>query len=164
MASECRVCKLLKEKPKYLLYEDSEYIAILDPNPHIDGQTILVDKQHGPGFAFLNDQEYTSLFAESCMRIMKEISPAFSAKTMHVIMGNDKDGHPFATFYPDYGMKNKKFAEIMNSRNPRFRNYFDYVEYLSTFEGPKATEEELSSIYKVITKRLKPNPDSNYAG
>lgn len=43
----CIFCKIINgEAPCYKLYEDREFLAILDAFPHVEGQTLIISKNH----------------------------------------------------------------------------------------------------------------------
>ena len=46
-------CKIVKgEIPAFKIYEDRNFIAILDIYPNIKGQTLIISKEHRSGYAF----------------------------------------------------------------------------------------------------------------
>ena len=61
---DCVFCKIVAgEIPSEKVWEDSEYLAILDQFPVCDGQTLVISKVHKPSYVFgLSDNEVKDVY------------------------------------------------------------------------------------------------------
>ena len=62
--SDCIFCQIIEGKiPSYKIYEDNDYIAILDIFPNTKGMTLVIPKQHFDSYAFeMPDDTYAKFF------------------------------------------------------------------------------------------------------
>ena len=64
----CIFCKIVKgEIPSVKIWEDKNYLAILDINPNVEGMTLVIPKKHFDSYVFeMKDKEYCE-FKDSCI-------------------------------------------------------------------------------------------------
>lgn len=84
--NDCLFCKILEgDLPAYRIWENQEFLAILDINPNTPGHTLLLPKVHLPYVFDLEENLYSSLFATA-----KTLSPvlleATQAKRIGVVI------------------------------------------------------------------------------
>lgn len=62
---DCVFCKILTgEYSSYKLWEDDNYLAILDLFPAVDGQTLVISKKHLDSNIFnLDEQDYLGIYS-----------------------------------------------------------------------------------------------------
>ena len=59
---ECKLCELIKNNRKMLIYEDELVVAFLEPKPASAGHIILFSKEHSPIMENCNDKIMSHLF------------------------------------------------------------------------------------------------------
>jgi histidine triad (HIT) family protein len=144
---DCVFCKIAKgEIPSYKIYEDKNYLAILDRYPNTKGMTLVIPKKHIESYAFdMKKKDYVDLLLVA-KKVGKKLDKAFGTyRTALVLEGTEID-HVHVKLYPLYGMDSKSQQIVMN--NPTFFN--KYVGYLTTQHGPQASDNELKRIAKII--------------
>jgi len=90
MEKDCLFCKIIKgEIPAYKVYEDNDFLVILDINPVNLGHTLIIPKVH-----FVNIFDTPETTASQIGPIIKKISPAVKNGTkadgVNVIINNEK--------------------------------------------------------------------------
>jgi histidine triad (HIT) family protein len=126
--SKCIFCKIVAgEAPAYKIYEDKDHLAFLDLFPTAEGQTLVIPKKHLDSFfAKAEDEELASLMlaAKKVANIIVEKLPA--RRVILVFEGLDVN-HLHAKLFPN--------------------------REISPGLGPKASDSELESIQKRLTKQ-----------
>jgi diadenosine tetraphosphate (Ap4A) HIT family hydrolase len=147
----CIFCKIVKgEIPCEKIWEDNEFIAILDVFPNVKGMTLVIPKKHFDSYAFnMNDDEYCKLMIAS-KKVAKLLDKALKVKRTALVMEGLGVNHAHIKLYPIYGL-DKEFKEIWAKDTVFFKEYSGYI---STQLGPKATPEELKKIAEQIRKAL----------
>ena len=144
---DCIFCKIVKgEFDSAKLWEDENFLAVLDINPNTKGMTLVMPKKHFDSDAFLMpDDDYSNL-----MIAVKKVSAILrkGLKVNRVAMVAEGMGvnHVHIKLYPLYGIE-KEFKEIWAKEKVFFENYQGYI---STQLGPQANLEELKKIAEDI--------------
>lgn len=141
-------CMIVKgEVPSFKIYEDKNFIAILDLYPNIKGQTLVISKRHLSGYAFdLGDKDLGELIT-AVKRVSKLLEAKLSVKRVHVVFEGTGINHLHAKLYPAIGLK-QKYAEVWAKDKTYFNKYAGYV---TTLTGPKANQKELKRLQSKIT-------------
>lgn len=60
---DCIFCKIINgEIPAKKIYEDDNFIAILDVNPLVDGHTLVIPKKHFEDITEIDDETFKEAF------------------------------------------------------------------------------------------------------
>lgn len=73
---DCLFCKICEgEIPSFKVYEDNDFIAILDLSPATKGHVLLIPKEHAKTLEELSDDKASKLFiiAKKIIKAMKEV-------------------------------------------------------------------------------------------
>jgi len=63
MGTPCIFCEIVAgREPSYRVLEDDIHLAILDINPTVDGQTVVLTKSHRPSYVFEMDRDEYGAF------------------------------------------------------------------------------------------------------
>jgi diadenosine tetraphosphate (Ap4A) HIT family hydrolase len=129
--NECIFCKIIKgEVPSFKIWEDDEFLAILDINPNTKGMTLVLTKEHFDSDAFeMPDDVYQKLMLAS-KKVSKILKRGLRVKRVVMVMEGMGVNHAHIKLYPLYELKEGG---------------------ISTALGPKADFEEL----KQLAERLK---------
>ena len=139
----CVFCKIASgEFDSAKVWEDGEFLAILDLNPNCKGMTLVMTKKHYDSYAFeMPDDVYARLMS-ACKKVGKLLDEKLGvARTAMVIEGMGVN-HVHVKLYPMHGL-GREFRSMESAG----RAFFDaYPGYISTVLGPKA---ELSVLKKL---------------
>jgi histidine triad (HIT) family protein len=144
----CIFCKIIAGKlPSYKIYEDRNYIAMLDIFPNITGQTLVIPKKHLGSYAFkLSDAELKS-FITATKKVANILEKKLHVGRVHMVFEGTGVDHLHAKLYPAIGT-NEVFKQAMAEEHVFFGSYPGYV---TTLMGPKADENVLRKLQKRIT-------------
>ena len=144
-------CMMVKSKvAAFKIYEDKNFIAILDLYPNIKGQTLVISKRHLSGYVFdLNDKDLKELIT-AVKRVSKLLEAKLGVKRVHVVFEGTGINHLHAKLYPAIGLK-EKYAEVCAKEKKHFNKYEGYV---TTLTGPKANQKELKKLQNKLTNTL----------
>jgi histidine triad (HIT) family protein len=72
---DCIFCKIVKgEIPAYKVYEDDEFIAILDIFPNTEGMVLVITKKHYPSYVFDMPEDVYNRFLSVTRKVAKASS------------------------------------------------------------------------------------------
>ncbi len=141
--SDCIFCKIAKgEIDSAKIYEDENYVAILDLNPNTDGMTLVMPKKHFDSYAFeMPDKDYEKLMLVA-KKVGQLLDKKLGVKRTALVTEGMGVNHAHVKLYPMHGLS-EKFQELI----PPERVFFEkYQGYLSTKLGPKKDIEELKKL------------------
>jgi len=148
---DCIFCKIAKgEIPSIKIWEDNNFLAILDVMPNTEGMTLVIPKKHFDSDAFeMPDEDYTKLMLAS-KKVAKILEKGLKVKRVAMVMEGLGVNHVHIKLYPLHGLE-EKFKEMWAPK----KVYFDkYKGYLTTQTGPKKEIKELEKIAKKIKENL----------
>lgn len=144
---DCIFCKITSgEIPSYKVYEDEDFIGILDIFPNTKGMTLLIPKEHYDSYAFdMPDDVYTK-FLLTAKKLGKVMDKKLSVQRTALVMEGMGVNHVHIKLYPLHGL-GKDFKPMI----PEGEHYYEkYQGYLTTLLGPKANDEELREVQKIL--------------
>ena len=140
---QCPFCLMSENKIQTTkLYEDEDFLAVLEINPANNGHTILFPKRHIKSLVELNDQE-----TERLTKIIKKLVYSLSKLSEWI------------NILESEGQTDQKFDHLIINLIPRKKNDQVSVEW----QPKKATPEELEKVREQIVKnypveKSKPQP------
>ncbi|MDE1861199.1 MAG: HIT domain-containing protein [Candidatus Micrarchaeota archaeon] len=146
---DCIFCRIVEGKIEAVrIWEDSKHIAILDRNPNVEGQALVITKKHFDSYAFeMPDKDYGDLMRAS-KDVAKLLDRSFKVHRTAMVMEGLGINHIHIKLYPIHGLSSK-FSETW----PNDRVYFEkYEGYISTKLGPQKSIEELRKTAERIAK------------
>ena len=150
MVDNCIFCKIAKgEIPSAKIWEDSEFIAILDVNPNTKGMTLVLTKEHYDSYVFnMPASTYEKMMVASG-KVARLLEKALGVKRVAMVMEGMGVNHAHIKLYPLHGLT-EDFKEIW----PKDRIFFDkYEGYVSTQLGPQADSAELKKLADAIREK-----------
>lgn len=148
--SQCLFCRIVQKfEPAWIVWEDSAHIAFLTPFPNTPGVTVVATKMHRPSQVFeLADDEYHALCgaARLVARILERALCV--ARTALIAEGLGID-HAHLKLFPLHGVPYDRWVPI-NSDIKEFHS--QYQGYVSSHDGPRASDEELCRMANIIQK------------
>ena len=86
--NNCIFCKIVKgEIPAEKVYEDKEFIAILDINPVGEGHTLVIPKKHFDDLMSL-DKKISSNYLEVIQKVVKILIKKYKCEGFNVVLNN----------------------------------------------------------------------------
>lgn len=146
---DCIFCKIVAgTAPAHKIWENEKFIAFLSIFPNTPGFTVIASKKHLPSyFAENNDQDLSDLILAT-KQVAKLIDGAFEdvGRTGLIAEGFGVD-HLHFKLFPMHGTKDDNWKQHSSHIPIVFDKYEGYV---SSHNGPKASDEDLAAIAKKI--------------
>jgi len=146
----CIFCKIVAgDIEPVKIWEDEEFLAMLDINPNTKGMTLLLPKKHYDSYVFeMPDDSYQRFFL-TAKRIVKILEKGLDAKRVAMVMEGMGVNHAHLKLYPLFGLGDEFVAQ-----EPKDRIYFEnYEGYLTTQLGPQADFAELNKLAEEIRNK-----------
>jgi len=148
--SDCIFCKIAKgEVDSAKIWEDENFLAILDVNPNTKGMTLVLPKQHYDSYVFdMPENIYQQLMLVS-KKVARILEKGLAVKRVALVMEGMGVNHSHIKLYPLYGI-DAKFQEMW----AKDRIFFDkYEGYVSTQLGPAKDIAELKKLAEEIKQK-----------
>lgn len=145
----CIFCKIVKrEIPCVKIWENKDFLAILDVFPNTKGMTLVLTKKHFDSYAFdMHDKAYSKLMLAS-KKVAKLLEKGLNVKRVAMVMEGLGVNHVHIKLYPLHGIE-EKFKETWAKE----KVFFDrYEGYISTQLGSQKDIIELKKIAEEIKK------------
>jgi len=146
---DCIFCKIVKgEIDSAKIWENEDFLAILDVNPNTKGMALLLTKEHYPSYLFDLSDDICKKFIKAAKKVAKILEKALGVKRVGLVMEGMGVNHAHLKLYPIHGVEEWK-GEI-----PEKRVFFEkYKGYLTTQLGPKVSLEELKKLAEEIKSK-----------
>ena len=146
----CIFCKIIKgEIDSAKIWEDEEFLAILDVNPNTKGMTLVLTKKHYDSYAFDMPEDVYQGFMEAAGKVAKILEKGLDTKRVAMVMEGMGINHAHIKLYPLYGIVGK-FEEIWAKE----KVFFDkYEGYISTQLGPQVDISKLKELAEEIRSK-----------
>lgn len=133
------------------IWEDDNFLAVLDINPNTRGMTLVLTKDHHDSYAFdMPDAVYQQLMLAS-KKVAKILKKGLGVKRVAMVMEGLGINHVHIKLYPLHGLS-KKYEDIFAEE----RIFFDkYEGYVSTQLGPVADLADLKKLAEEIKRKCK---------
>lgn len=148
----CIFCKIAKGEIKSAkIWEDGQFVAILDVNPNTKGMTLVLTKDHYDSYAFDMPDDVYSKFAIAAKKVSKILEKGLGVTRVSMVMEGMGVNHAHIKLYPLHGVA-EKFKEMW----AKGKIFFDkYEGYISTQLGPQADPGELMKLAEEIKAKNK---------
>jgi len=146
---ECIFCKIVKgEISCHKIWEDENFMAILDLHPNTEGMTLVLTKKHYDPYVFdLPEKIYFKLM-EASKKVAKILEKGLGVKRVSMVFEGQGVNHIHTKLYPMHNIDTSKFGDL--SGNIYFN---EYPGYITTLIGPKKSDEELERVAKKIRSK-----------
>ncbi len=146
---DCIFCKIAKkEVDAAIVYEDKDFIAILDGYPNTEGMTLVLTKEHYDSYVFdLPDKVYTKLLLIS-KKVAKILEKGLKVKRVAMVFEGQGVNHIHTKLYPMHKIDDSRFGELSGGV------YFEkYPGYITTLVGPKIDIKKRQEVLKKILSK-----------
>ncbi len=152
MEQNCVFCKIVKgEMKSAIIWEDDEFLAILDIKPNTKGTTLVLTKQHYDSDIFEMPNKMYQRFLLATKKVVKILEKGLNVKRVALVVEGMEINHAHIKLYPLHNLRDK-FEETIAKEKVFFNRYKGYI---STLEGPEIDIAELKKIAEKIKKNIK---------
>lgn len=145
--SECIFCKIIKgEIPSFKIWEDKNFLAVLDIFPNTKGMTLVMPKKHYDSYAFEMPDDVYQKFMQAGKEVAQLLDKKLKTQRTALVMEGMGINHAHLKLYPLHGL-NEKFSDMEAKEKVFFENY---PGYLTTLLGPQADFNELKKLTEEI--------------
>ena len=161
MANECIFCRIANgEVPSAKVWENDEFLAILDAFPNTKGMTLVIPKKHYDSYAFGMPERDFLEFTKAARKVARILERGLGVKRVAMVMEGMGVNHAHYKLYPLHGLKDENEAVIAEGT----AHYDEYPGYVCTRMGEKADFGELQELAKRIKDSSSPSVDCNSRG
>lgn len=147
----CIFCKIVAgEIPCAKVWEDEDFMAMLDAFPNTKGMTLVLTKKHYDSYIFDMPSGVYEKFFGAAKKVVPMLEKALGVKRVALVMEGMGVNHAHIKLYPLHGI-DEKLKEIWASEK---KFYDKYEGYISTHTGEKADFEELKELAEKIKNSL----------
>ena len=145
---DCVFCKIIKKEiDSARIWEDNDFLAILDVNPNTKGATLVLTKEHYPSYIFNLPDDICEKFIIAVKKVAEILEKSLNVKRIGMIFEGMGVNHSHIKLYPIYG------AEEWKAQMPEKRVFFEkYEGYLTSQLGPQTSLEELKKLAEQIKR------------
>ena len=147
---ECLFCRIVSGKERSAkIYEDDEFIAILDKYPNTPGVTLILTKKHyGSHINDLPRDVYERLMLTT-RKVANILEEGLGVKRVAIVIEGMGIDHFHVKLYPLHGI-NKRFKEFWSREKVFFPRYEGFI---TTQLGPEKGIDELERLAETIRQR-----------
>jgi histidine triad (HIT) family protein len=148
MEKDCLFCKIIRgEIPSWNVFESENYLAFLTPFPNTPGFTVVIPKEHLTSAIFsLMEGDYLALLS-AARDVAHRLEQGLSCMRVAMIAEGMAIDHAHIKLIPLHGIPDGPWQPVL-SNAPYFSE--KYEGYLTTHDGPRMSDEELSKIQGAI--------------
>ena len=144
---ECIFCKIVRgELPHAVIWEDEDFLAILDAFPNTRGMTLVITKKHYDSYIFDMPAATYSKYLLVTRNVAQLLEKGLKVQRVGMVMEGMGINHAHIKLYPMHGL-DKKFVEMWANERVFFEKYEGFLE---TKPGEKADMEELKKLAQEI--------------
>jgi len=143
----CIFCKIIKgDAESVKIWENDDFIAILDINPNTKGVTLVIPKEHYDSYAFDMPEDVYSKLMIATREVAKILEKGLKVQRVAMVMEGMGINHVHIKLYPINGI-DEKFKEMWGKE----KIFFDkYEGYISTQIGHQVGFDELKKVAEEI--------------
>jgi diadenosine tetraphosphate (Ap4A) HIT family hydrolase len=146
-------CKIVRgEIPSFKIWEDKDFLAILDINPNVEGMTVLLSKDHYDSYMVesMGEEMFGKMFV-AAQKVAKLLDEALGTKRTAIVMEGLGVNHAHLKLYPIYGLE-QEFEETWAKEKVYFEKYPGYI---TTQLGQQADFAKLKALAEKIKQKIK---------
>ena len=123
----CIFCQIIKgELGSAKIWENEEFVAILDINPNMKGMTLVLPKKHyGPDVFDLPEDVYQK-FMQAGKQVAKILEKGLDVKRVILVTEGMRIDHAHIKLYPLHGVS-ENFQDVLAKEKIFFDKYEGYI-------------------------------------
>ena len=146
---KCRFCEIIKKNLEPLIWENSEFYAVLDANPNTKGASLVITKKHYPSHILNLDNSLYQRFMLAAKEVAGLLEKKLGVARVALVVEGMGIDHAHIKLYPLHGV-GEEFEAAWAEKKVYFEKYEGYI---TTQLGPKADTEELGKLAEKIAGR-----------
>lgn len=148
---DCIFCKIVQgEMDAAKIFENEEFLAILDIMPNTPGMALVITKTHYDSYVFDMPEDVYLRFLSFTRKVAKMLEKGLGVNRVGMVMEGMGINHAHIKLYPMYGI-GKEFKEMWAPEKVFFEKYEGYI---TTKTGPKVDIEELKRLTEEIKRGI----------
>lgn len=136
--------------PSWKVWEDENYLAFLTPFPSTPGLTVVIPKNNPGDYIFDLDDEAVAGLMSAARKVAKVLEKALGVSRVGLIFEGTGVAHVHVKLYPMHG----KLGSETNLWPKHLEFHPEYTGYLTSIEGPRMSDDQLTEIQQKIRKAL----------
>lgn len=151
---DCIFCQIAKnESLSHKIWEDDEFLAILNIFPNTKGTSLVIPKEHYSSYFADVPEELLDKLIRVSRKVAKQLDEAFEdvGRTGMIFEGFGVD-HLHSKLYPMHGTVGNEWKMRESDMNKYFETYEGYI---SSHSSIRAEDSELKKLAKEIRKYAK---------
>ena len=135
---------LSKEIDSWVIWEDKKFLAFLTPYPNTPGASVVIPKLNPGDYLFDLDDNLIADLMIAAKKVARISEKALRVKRVALVIEGTGVPYVHVKLYPLHG-------QLANQTNvwPSHQEFYqNYIGYLTTCEGPKMDDLQLSDIQK----------------
>jgi len=134
------------EMAAWKIWEDDGYLAFLTPFPGTPGMTVVIPKTNLGDYVFSLSTEDAARLLEACQTVAKLLEKALGVVRVALVFEGTGVAYVHAKLYPLHG----DLAGQTDVWSKHVEFYPEYDGHISTVEGPRMSDQELTAIQRKI--------------
>jgi len=148
--ADCIFCKIAGgEIDSAKIWEDKEFLEILDIMPNTEGMALVMTKNHFDSYVFDMPEGHYQKFMAASKKVARILEKGLGVARVAMVIEGMGVNHAHIKLYPLHGVR-KDFQEMWASEKVFFRKYEGYI---STQTGEKVEIGKL----KTLAERIRNN-------
>ena len=140
----CVFCKIIAgEIPSFKVFEDNDFVAILDINPNTKGVTLVMPKKHHESDLVETEDAFLENIVGVSRKVAQNLKAALGVKRVGLIVEGMGVDHFHVKLYPFHGL-GEDFKTMAHGTETVF--FEKYPGYMTSLLGPPADFEELRGL------------------
>lgn len=150
--SDCIFCKIISwEIPSVKIWEDNDFIAILDVFPNTKWMTLVIPKKHYNSDLFeINNQEFYTKYLLAVKTVVEILKKWLKVNRVAMVMEGMWVDHLHIKLYPLHWI----WQERKEHRAKQEIYFKQYEWYISTQLGPKVSADQLQKTADEILNNI----------
>lgn len=140
-----------KEIPAWIIWEDDKFMAFLTPFPNTPGMSVVIPKLNHGDYIFSLDRSIAKDLLDAAYSVSKILEKALKVKRVAMVVEGTGVPYVHIKLYPLHG--NLGAQTDVWTKHQEF--YPEYIGYLTTVEGPRMSDDELTKIQQRILEAAK---------
>lgn len=146
----CVMCLISsKNMPSLPLYEDKDYLAVLEINPMSEGHILLIPKQHHP-----KEKDLKSKAFSIAKKIGKHLVKKLGAINYHV-SSSDELNHAIINIIPEYKGQDMSKLQKKSADKKQLQELAIKIGEIKS-KAPKEKKKKVEESPKIIEEKVKP--------
>jgi diadenosine tetraphosphate (Ap4A) HIT family hydrolase len=138
--------------PAWKVWEDDNYLAFLTPFANTPGLTVVIPKKNPGDYVFAMDDHQIAGLMAAAKKVAHLLEKALDVRKVGLVFEGEGVAHVHAKLYPMHGELSPERLKAL-AHHQEF--YPEYPGYISTVEGPRMSDSQLTEIQQNIQQAAK---------